>query len=803
MWKGVVFPVILSVSLFILGVIGQYEWQARDFFDDIKRQMERVNKDNCEIRHTGELYLRNDTLSHKPDIKDVNINPVFPNRTQLLHLHNMALSRAFFWSYILQSRFIRPAINDTYDPGMMYYFLSTVADASSNMHVNASAIYFAPNSSYSPSYRGFFNKTFPRFAPRTYRLDDFNDPIHLERISTLNTFIVQDLGAVPIDTSYDYASDYYRINEWYRLWLPDNVNQRHDTKTTYNVEIRYANNTNETFTFHGPPAADERGGPVQWTRPYFDCGRSNRWLVAAVVPIADIYPRHTSYRHIEYPTYTGVSVVEMDFDRIDINQCPPSPGNDGANVFNNTARCKYETTECEPIHGWGFRRGGYQCRCRPGYRLPFHIRRPYLGEIIERASDEEYYNGFDCLKIGWVQKLPVEWKKSPPYIRNRYLDMYREYTKPVTGPDSLKQPRLNVQRALDFILNMNKNNCRIHRREDLILHGGVTFGAEEFFQNEAKMALRLANFISAFLQVSDPREVFSGKRVADKPLTEDQMIGEALAIVMGDSRVWSAGIYWDRNKFINRTLFAPYAYKTELNTRNFKLEDLARLNKTNEVYLNKPWFTLLKQRWATNFDNLEKFHMKIRIRFNETGESTVKYEHYPNFYRGAQLDHGYWTAPFYDCYGKVPMWKVKYVAPFFGWDSLKAKLEFKGVVGVTMDMLKLDITQCPDKYWVPNVFKGTDKCDQKSSYCVPILGRGFEAGGYKCECKQGYEYPFEDLVTYYDGQLVEAEFSNLVDDNQTRFDMFKCRLAGASGLRANFTAILASVVAILTMRRFC
>jgi hypothetical protein len=28
---------------------------------------------------------------------------------------------------------------------------------------------------------------------------------------------------------------------------------RHDTKTTYQVEIRYANNTNETFTFHGPP----------------------------------------------------------------------------------------------------------------------------------------------------------------------------------------------------------------------------------------------------------------------------------------------------------------------------------------------------------------------------------------------------------------------------------------------------------------------------------------------------------------------------------------------------------------------
>jgi len=84
---------------------------------------------------------------------------------------------------------------------------------------------------------------------------------------------------------------------------------------------------------------------VKWTRPYFDCGRSNKWIIGAVVPIADIYPRHTSFRHIEYPTYTAVSVMEMDFERIDINQCPLGPGNDGPNPFAGTAQCKEETTE--------------------------------------------------------------------------------------------------------------------------------------------------------------------------------------------------------------------------------------------------------------------------------------------------------------------------------------------------------------------------------------------------------------------------------------------------------------------------
>lgn len=33
-----------------------------------------------------------------------------------------------------------------------------------------------------------------------------------------------------------------------------------------------------------------------------------------------------------------------------------------------------------------------------------------------------------------------------------------------------------------------------------------------------------------------------------------------------------------------------------------------------------------------------------------------------------------------------------------------------------MDLLQLDINQCDDKFNVPNAFKGTHKCDKKSSY---------------------------------------------------------------------------------------
>jgi len=158
-----------AVCVVILGANAQFEWQDRDAFDEIRNRMHKVTADNCPIQHLGDLFLPENSVSHLPDIKDMIVNPIFPNRTALVHLHNMALNRAFFFSYILQTRFIRPAINDTYDPGMMYYFLSTVADVSANKYINASAIYFSPNMSFSPSYRGFFNKTMPRFGPRTFR----------------------------------------------------------------------------------------------------------------------------------------------------------------------------------------------------------------------------------------------------------------------------------------------------------------------------------------------------------------------------------------------------------------------------------------------------------------------------------------------------------------------------------------------------------------------------------------------------------------------------------------------------------
>lgn len=161
------------------------------------------------------------------------------------------------------------------------------------------------------------------------------------------------------------------------------------------------------------------------------------------------------------------------------------------------------------------------------------------------------------------------------YERQQYLS--QDYHN-VTGAASLRASTVNVEEVIEFLKSVTAENCHTFDPDDLILPGDVGFGKENQFENEARMALRLANFLSAFLQVRpyfippickilldivnniwhlpnpvrissysrmyshcfqivDHSEIFSGVRVVDRPLTEDQMMGEVLSIILGNSRV--------------------------------------------------------------------------------------------------------------------------------------------------------------------------------------------------------------------------------------------------------------------------
>ncbi|RUS69072.1 hypothetical protein EGW08_023165, partial [Elysia chlorotica] len=47
------------------------------------------------------------------------------------------------------------------------------------------------------------------------------------------------------------------------------------------------------------------------------------------------------------------------------------------------------------------------CVCKPGWRYPFFIERPFQGENVEVATESEYYNGFECTPTDYRIVLPV------------------------------------------------------------------------------------------------------------------------------------------------------------------------------------------------------------------------------------------------------------------------------------------------------------------------------------------------------------------------------------------------------------
>ena len=205
------------------------------------------------------------------------------------------------------------------------------------------------------------------------------------------------------------------------------------------------------------------------------------------------------------------------------------------------------------------------------------MRRPYRGKILERATPHQRHDGFRCNKIGFVQRLPQQWEVPPAWLQEQHLEQYLEHCNftPQSSYDDYnvfeRGGKPNADEILSYTWSVTPQNCHWQTHEELHLKGDLPWGAERQFENEALTAVCTANFISTFLQVVDPKELFPGTRVIDAPLNEDQMIGEAPAIVMGNTRVYSTGIYWEANMFdANPMHFTPYAYQTQLNTTRFQ-----------------------------------------------------------------------------------------------------------------------------------------------------------------------------------------------------------------------------------------
>lgn len=260
----------LTTSVLFAAVILARElgWMKWDAFDELDQQFQSVTEENCRSKRLEDLLMPENVVTQIPLYNKLQTSVFYKNRTNLVHLHNMALNRAFFFGYIHQ----RLNTSDTFKllPNVHYLHMSVSADLNANPTViNGSALYF-DNDCYYPNWLINYdiNKTIPLFAPRAWRWDDTFDMDNHLREPTLDTAFVLDAGS---GFNKNYTVKSFRMNPWYNFWLPDNVPIYDSThKFTWGVHLKFTNSTGEfkqktfeEYNFFGPngPMTPRRNSP--------------------------------------------------------------------------------------------------------------------------------------------------------------------------------------------------------------------------------------------------------------------------------------------------------------------------------------------------------------------------------------------------------------------------------------------------------------------------------------------------------------------------------------------------------------
>ena len=124
-----------------------FSWLSYDQFDEVNDHISSINGDNCFSKSKADLILRPDMVSQLPVYNRLLSQIWYRNRTSLIHLHNTALNRAFFYSYILQK--MNESSSFYIQPNWLYMYMSATADVNANPYgINGSAVFFDTNCHY-------------------------------------------------------------------------------------------------------------------------------------------------------------------------------------------------------------------------------------------------------------------------------------------------------------------------------------------------------------------------------------------------------------------------------------------------------------------------------------------------------------------------------------------------------------------------------------------------------------------------------------------------------------------------------
>jgi len=100
-WKAMLLFLGLAALVAVSGgERSSYDWMPYDHFDEIDDRYRAITPQNCRSKPASELRLPQGSVGQLPKFNRLLSYIVFPNRTKLLHVHNMALNRAFFFRYL-------------------------------------------------------------------------------------------------------------------------------------------------------------------------------------------------------------------------------------------------------------------------------------------------------------------------------------------------------------------------------------------------------------------------------------------------------------------------------------------------------------------------------------------------------------------------------------------------------------------------------------------------------------------------------------------------------------------------------
>ncbi len=112
------FSLSLVLCLFLFERSGsQFEWIVYDKIDEIMDRINSVTAGNCFQKQPSELLLPEEAVYQKPSIEMLKKDIIMRNRTQLLHVRNIAHRNALLYSYLFQRLF------DFEEPGLTYILL--------------------------------------------------------------------------------------------------------------------------------------------------------------------------------------------------------------------------------------------------------------------------------------------------------------------------------------------------------------------------------------------------------------------------------------------------------------------------------------------------------------------------------------------------------------------------------------------------------------------------------------------------------------------------------------------------------